>query len=330
MPKVSLCITILNEAQTILSLLQALLEQTASPEEIIIVDGGSTDATVEILRSKVTTIATRKKAAQRLIIDGWLSNHKKKIAVRCYHIKGNRSIGRNLAITNATHDWIAITDAGCVPHPDWLEQLIKTQLSSKAVVVAGYYDAVTHSPLQEAIVPYVLVMPDKVDAKKFLPATRSMLIHKKIWKQAGGFDTGLSDNEDYAFANKIARLTTISFAKAAKVSWLPPENLQQFHQMIFRFARGDFQAGLIRPKVVLLVLRYVLAVSIVMGLIQSSWRLALLFVIVAISLYSLWSIAKNIRYVPRGWYWLPVFQFTTDLAVILGSFSGALKRFSTR
>lgn len=304
MQNVSLCVTILNEEKTIAQLLEAVAKQTVLPNEMIIVDGGSTDNT----QSKLSD---------------WKKRNNVTFPIRTFKSKGNRSLGRNTAIIHAAYDWIVITDAGCLPHPDWLEELLNEQTRSRAKVIAGYYDAISMTPLEEAMVPYVLVMPDKVDPHDFLPATRSMLLHKSIWKKAGGFDQSLSDNEDYAFANKIAKLSPVSFAKAAKVSWIPRQTLRQFYCMLYRFARGDIQAKIIRPKVILVYLRYLLGISMTFLLLQqTTWLVTALFVGICAISYGLWAIAKNKRYTPHGWYWLPVLQYLADCAVMLGSIAG--------
>ncbi len=306
MPAVSICITILNEEKTIKALLTALAKQTISPQEIIVADGGSSDNTV---------LEVRRMASQL------------QLPLQLFVAKGNRSVGRNAAIGKSKSGLIAITDAGCIPHHNWLEELLKAHATSRAEVIAGYYDAVAANCFEEAMIPFVLVMPDKVNPKSFLPATRSMLLTKKIWHQVGGFDERFSDNEDYAFAKKIAAVTSISFVKAAKVTWIPRQNIQQFYTMLFRFARGDIQAGLLRPKVIFLFVRYLAAIGLLCWL---SWNnelfAAFAFTAGGLFLYAIWSIVKNMRYTPRGWFWLPVLQFTADVAVIFGSIAGAIKR----
>ncbi|HYD35080.1 MAG TPA: glycosyltransferase [Vitreimonas sp.] len=308
----SVVITVLNEGEHILALLAALDSQTYQADEVIIVDGGSRDKTVELLEQ-------------------WQKKHH--LPVQVYLKTGNRSVGRNEGVQRATSHWIAFTDAGCVPHQNWLKKLVeKIKDNNAETVVAGYYDAVTKTGFEQAVVPYVLVMPDRVNPDTFLPATRSMLISKKLFTQLGGFDETLSDNEDYAFAKKLEHLRdqhqlTIRFAPDAKVSWLPRRTLRSFTWMIYRFARGDIQAGIVRPKVMALFGRY-LGLLLMMGWLLSQNKLswAVIMITSGLMLYTIWSIQKNWRYVPQGWYWLPVLQLAADGAVMMGSVAGWLRR----
>ena len=310
--KISLIITVLNEEKTILLLLEALRQQTRRANEIIIADGGSQDKT-------------------QLILTQFGQEHPD-MRLRLIQKKGNRSMGRNAAITVAKHTWIAITDAGCVPHQDWLAELERVaeagaHQQQTEFVVAGYYDAQPQTPFEEAVVPYVLVMPDRVDPQHFLPATRSMLLTKTVWEKFGGFDELLNDNEDYSFARKIAdKKIQIYFAENARVSWIPRHTLGQFLGMIFRFARGDATAGLFRIKMALIFLRYIggligfLVLAKILG-----WPFALLIAVIGAGIYALWAIWKNKKYVPNGWYWLPVLQVTSDVTVMVGSLVGTLR-----
>lgn len=309
MQPISVVVTVLNEEQTILSLLKALSEQTLLPAEVIIADGGSRDNTTLLIQEFA----------------------KKYPQLHCQLIvkKGNRSIGRNEAISKARSSWIAITDAGCVPHPDWLEKLSAAaeKISTTDFVVAGYYDAQPQTPFEEAVVPYVLVMSDQLHPNAFLPATRSMLMSKSAWKKVNGFNENLSDNEDYAFAHAIKKAQiSLSFTAAAKVTWKPRTTLNQFMWMIFRFARGDAQARIWRPKVLLILGRYFLAALLAVGWVLGQLPISTLVLIYLIGLffYCCWAIQKNRRYVPHGWFWLPVLQITSDLAVIKGTLVGLL------
>ncbi|PIR58750.1 MAG: hypothetical protein COU69_03745 [Candidatus Pacebacteria bacterium CG10_big_fil_rev_8_21_14_0_10_56_10] len=299
---VSLVVTVLNEAATINSLLTSVAKQSRLPEEVVMVDGGSSDGTVRLVRR-------------------FAADHPQ-LNLKLIEQPGNRSVGRNAGITAASHDWIAITDAGCTLHQHWLAELMAAAARHHAEVVAGYYQGDAHTPFEQAVVPYALVMPDRLDPASFLPATRSMLIDRSIWRRLGKFDERLSDNEDYSFALLVkAAGIKLAVARQAVVSWRPRSDLVSFWWMIFRFAAGDVAAGIVRPKVLLVFGRYLLALAVLVafGSLAVGW---LLMVLVA---YAGWSIAKNYRHAPQGWYWLPVLQLAADSAVLVGSTAGLVR-----
>ena len=74
---ISLITTVLNEKDNLADWLNGILSQTVLPEEIVIVDGGSTDGTWELLKEK---------SGQNNLIKVW--QH-----------AGNISSGRNFAIS---------------------------------------------------------------------------------------------------------------------------------------------------------------------------------------------------------------------------------------
>ncbi len=300
---ISLIVTVLNEEKTITSLLEAIADQTKLPKEVIIVDGGSSDVTVQLITNEIKNFPTRLRITTK---------------------KGNRSVGRNEAVSQSSQEIVACTDAGCIPIPTWLEKLYDKYLESDAQVVAGYYRGVAKTSFEEAVIPYALVMPGNLDSKNFLPATRSMLFEREVWEQVAGFDEPLSDNEDYAFAVKLKKKNTaISFAQDAVVLWQPRSTLSQFYTMIYRFARGDIQANIFRPKVILIFVRYIFVVTTFLSILKLfSLQNSLVFIVISGLIYVAWSIQKNFAHARKGWYWLPILQVTSDIAVILGSVAG--------
>ena len=82
----------------------------------------------------------------------------------------SRSKGRNIAIKKAKNEIIAITDAGCVPHRDWLEKITKPHTevayldhSRSGIVVAGGYKMVTSNHFQEACKMFLGVSNKDID-----------------------------------------------------------------------------------------------------------------------------------------------------------------------
>ena len=175
----------------------------------------------------------------------------------------------------------------------------------------------------------MLAMPDKASKTEFYPATRSMALKRSVWVKSKGFNEKLWHNEDYEFAVRLKRLGySLTFAPKAIVGWLPRKNLTEAAWMFTRFAIGDIQAGIFRPKVKLLVIRYLVALFIFFLLLEINLSTSIIYLISSIILYSLWSIVKNYRYVQNSaaFFWLPVLQFTADLSVLFGTVIGLLSK----
>lgn len=128
--KSSIVVTFFNEAENIVSFLESVERQSVLPDEVVLVDGGSTDATVE-------------KTNQFIKVS------KSKIRYQIVVKKGNRSVGRNEAIRRARNEIIACTDVGCILDEDWLKNILKPFEKSNVGVVAGYYDARTETNFQK-------------------------------------------------------------------------------------------------------------------------------------------------------------------------------------
>jgi len=301
--KISLVVTILNEEKTIEPFLDSVAGQTLRSDEVIIVDGGSVDWTLEIL-------AERKENIRVLIIKG-----------------ANRSLGRNRGVEEAKGDIIAFTDAGCILDKNWLLELTKPFSDEKVEVVAGFYNAITKTAFEKCVAPYALVMPDRVNPKIFLPASRSMAIRKDTFNKAGGFPINFPDNEDFVFANNLKNMgIKMAFSKNAVVSWMPRTTISSFWRMIFRFAKGDAKAGLRTLKVLSVFARYGLLLLLLF--LARYFNDFLLYFSLSVLFYLIWSIFKNYRYVKdvRAFYILPLLQLTSDFAVISGTTAGLLTR----
>jgi glycosyltransferase involved in cell wall biosynthesis len=303
--------TVLNEENTVEQLLKSLKRQTVLPREIIISDGGSSDNTAEITRNYIS-IFRKLNVELKLIVK-----------------KGNRSVGRNIAIREAKGKIILCSDAGCILDENWVKEISKPFTNPDMDVVAGYYKGKAKTIFQRCLIPYVLIMEDRVNPNSFLPASRSLAFTKSIWEKVGGFPEKLSHNEDYFFARRLrSRGAVITFQKEAIVYWLPRNNIADTFNMFYRFAYGDAEAGLFRPKVLFIFVRYILfLLMLIAGLFLKEY-LILNTLYLTLFMYIVWSILKNYRYVRdlRAFYYLPLLQLISDIAVLAGTTLGSIHK----
>ena len=96
---ISVIIPTLNEEKRISDTLEAIYSGTLIPSEIIVVDGGSSDCTVRIIKEKYPDVV--------------LLNNPERTA----------AAGRNIGIKKAKGDIIAFTDGDCIVDRDWLKNI---------------------------------------------------------------------------------------------------------------------------------------------------------------------------------------------------------------
>jgi glycosyltransferase involved in cell wall biosynthesis len=223
--RVSVVATVRNERGSIATLLESLLAQSHRPDEIIIVDGVSTDGTLEILQSF---------AAANPII--------RVISQPC-----NIATGRNLGIAAASGTHIAITDAGCRVDRDWLEQLLASFLADETVdVVAGNFRFETHSLFEEAVV-LATFQPfrDATETARFYPSSRSVAVKKSAWQKAGGYPEWLYAAEDTLFNIRLRQVGChFAFARNAIVRWRPRTSWSALARQRINFAQGNGRVGI--------------------------------------------------------------------------------------
>jgi len=217
---VALIVTVRNEAATIGPLLDSILSGTRIPDEIVIADGGSTDGTFELLRSRAAA-----------------SDNK----IHAVLAPGNRSVGRNAAVRASSAPIIACTDAGVEVEPDWLERITGPFTDEPLTdVVAGFYSPAGTTPFERAAGVVSAPRLEDVDPRRFLPSTRSVAFRRKAWERVRGFDEALAHNEDTPFALALkASGARFCFEPRARVRWRPRGDLESFYRQHRRFGFGD-------------------------------------------------------------------------------------------
>jgi glycosyltransferase involved in cell wall biosynthesis len=222
--------TVRDEAASITAVLDSLRAQTRPPDEVVIADGGSSDGTPDLIRAYAASRA-------------W--------PVRVIECPGaNISQGRNAAIRAATHDLIAVTDAGVRLDAGWLAALLEAFSGYGPVDVAsGFFAPDPHTVFERAMGATVLPVLADIQPETFLPSSRSIAFRREAWAAVGGYPEWLDYCEDLVFDLALrAAGQRFLFAPRAVAYFRPRGTLRAFFIQYYRYARGDGKADLWRKR----------------------------------------------------------------------------------
>ncbi len=315
--KVSVIATVLNERESIGALLDSLAAQTRPPDEIVIVDGGSTDGTLDILGRYLERLPLK----------------------LLFQPGANISQGRNYAIRNATGEIIASTDAGTRLVPEWLAEIVAPIERGEAPVSAGFFASDPRTVFELAL--GATTLPDLRDIRpdRFLPSSRSVAFLKRAWEEVGGYPEWLDYCEDLIFDFALRRrYGAFAFAPRAIAHFRPRPNLRAFARQYYRYARGDGKADLWRERQAARYGTYFVAVPLILvaGLVlhPAVWLLYLLGAAAMLRtpyrrlLPRLAGLSPADR--ARAILWVPVIRVTGDWAKMVGYPVGVLWRLRHR
>lgn len=313
---ISICITTLNEEKSIGLLLDSLYSQSKKADEIIIVDAGSTDKTVEII-----------------------NHYQKRYGnLKLLREKCSRAKGRNLGVEVSKNEIIAMTDAGCIPRSDWLKNLVLPFNTDRVGVSAGFYHMIGANPVSRAMSIFLGTSPHNFDIS-FLPSTRSIAFRKSVWQAVGGFpESANGAAEDTVFNFKLLNSgVKLARVKNAVVEWGMPGDIKEFFWKIFNYAKGDAKSKIwLFPgksltshniKALSIVLRYLFAIIFFAYCLTVSTSLLLIWFL-GFLVYLFWAFRKVL--IEKGKVevaiWGPVLQLTSDFGVMGGFLSGVFKK----
>lgn len=207
---VSVAVPAQNEEASLGALLESLCGQTRPPDEIVVADGGSTDATV----------AEGRRFAAR--------------GVRVIEIgRAFPGRGRNEAARAARHDWLAFIDAGCTAEPGWLAALVDAAEhgpDGTRAVFGNYAPRIA----TEWDVAQALALVQPLDAGGCRPwFIASALVHRSAWEEVGGFPEELRAAEDLLFFERlVAAGVGTARAPGAWIRWsLAPSPAAVFRRL---------------------------------------------------------------------------------------------------
>ena len=218
--RVSVIVPAYNEAASIGRCLEALVAQTRAPEEIIVVDDGSTDTTAQIAASHgVRVIRQANQGA---------------------------AAARNRGVEASTGSLLLFTDADCAPVPEWAARLVAAFSDPEVAGVKG-----TYLTAQRSLVARFVQLEYESRYRRMRRQasidfidTYSAGYRRDVFEAVGGFDEAIRFVEDQELSFRIA-------AAGHRLVFVPEARVYHYHvETIGAYVRLKAHIGYWKARVV--------------------------------------------------------------------------------
>lgn len=294
-PLISIIIPVKNGQKTIKKCLDSLKKLNYANYEIIAVDDNSSDGTRQILNSYP--------------------------GLQVIETSGVGPSGcRNLGIKLSKGEYLAFTDADCIVHPEWLNELHKgfVEEAIEACLVVGVggdqqspADETEFGKLVQAFLKTVGFVADYVKSRTSQTSQISQTSHnptcnvmyrREVFDKVGGFLEELWPGEDVELDCRVKKIGKLIYNPLAIVYHYRPDKLWGFCKMMERY--GEAQGFLVRRYGAFRLIHYeplflFILFSAVISLIVHNLRLGIgcfLFCLLMPVVYLLVK-AKSIRFI---------------------------------
>jgi glycosyltransferase involved in cell wall biosynthesis len=222
----ALVATLYNEADNVEQWLNCLRRQSVSPDEMAIIDGGSTDGTWEKLQAFQAQSPVSVKLDRR----------------RC-----NIAEGRNLAIQLTKADIIGACDASSFPEEHWFAEITQPLLENPSVdVVGGDNQEVYENDFQKSIERLTTTYPPPTKSEEIDPSSRNIAFRRQAWQEVGGYPEWLTlTAEDSLFNFELHKIgKQFAYNPKAIVRWPVRETPEAYFKMLYSYGYGAAEARL--------------------------------------------------------------------------------------
>lgn len=213
--RISVIIPVYNGAHTLPVCLLALRHQSRPPDEIIVVDDGSTDHSASVAARLGVTVLGQ--------------------------LNAGPAAARNHGARVARGEILLFTDADCVPARDWVEQMVQAMADPTIAGAKGVY----RTRQRELVARFVQQeYQDRYDRMAGQPQidfvdTYSAAYRRSLFLAAGGFDTSFptASVEDQEFSFRLA-------AQGQRLVYVPKARVHHRHDhTVGEYARRKYWIG---------------------------------------------------------------------------------------
>lgn len=208
MTTIAVTAAIYNEEKNIDRFIKALLNQTKMPDEIVIVNDGSTDNTLKRLEFY---------ESQNSIL--------KVLSIK----NSGPARARNIAWKHSSSDLCLFTDGDCVPEKNWIEKIVSPFESNPDIgAVGGTYKTLNETSMLATFIGEEIAWKYKdVKGEIDVHGSYNLAVRRDILEEVGGFnDLYLKPSgEDWDLTYKISENHKIIFKPDAIVGHYHPEFL---------------------------------------------------------------------------------------------------------
>ncbi len=186
--RVSVVVPAHDAETTVEAAIRSALAQTCPPDEIVVVDDGSTDATATVVRRIGGTV--------RLVSQP----------------QGGPSAARNAGVAASCGEWLAFLDADDEWHPEKLERQLRLAGGDVVLVATDWSRGAVRVPAPASVSTTVLPTSKILLLNRF--QTSTVLLRRDAFNAAGGFDSSLDGVEDWDMWLRASRKGTV-----VKLDW---------------------------------------------------------------------------------------------------------------
>lgn len=216
--KASIIIPAYNNEKTIQECLKACKGQTLKPFEIIVIDDGSTDRTMELAKSENVKVFSQKNSGP--------------------------AKARNLGAKKSSGDILIFTDSDCVPEKNWLQEMVAPFKNKEVIGVQGAYKSRQKSIVAKFAQMEIEERYERMKKSKEIDwiGSYSAGYRKKDFLDVNGFDESFpkASGEDPELSYKLSKM-------GKKLVFNPKAIVYHYHpDTIFKYLKVKFERAFYR------------------------------------------------------------------------------------